>query len=136
MTMTMEAAMGDCLKLMTVPIRFSEFIPDTIEIGNGVVVGQGNWQAQLEANKQAYTLDYVQRSRFMSAYATSMTPAAFVDQMFLNAGVTPSTTDRNAAINEFGSAGNTLFIGCDIATTMCVASVNVFTMPTPPLIRT
>jgi len=36
-----------------------------------------------------------------------MTPAAFVDQMFLNAGVTPSTTDRNAAINEFGSAGNT-----------------------------
>ena len=36
-----------------------------------------------------------------------MTPAVFVDQMFTNAGVTPSTTDRNAAINEFGSAGNT-----------------------------
>jgi hypothetical protein len=27
--------------------------------------------------------------------------------MFANGGVTPSTADRNAAINEFGGAGNT-----------------------------
>ena len=36
-----------------------------------------------------------------------MTPAQFVDKLFLNAGVTPSATDRQAAINEFGSATNT-----------------------------
>ena len=36
-----------------------------------------------------------------------MTPTGFVNQLFLNAGVTPSTTDRNAAIAEFGSATNT-----------------------------
>jgi hypothetical protein len=30
-----------------------------------------------------------------------------VNQLFTNAGVTPSTTDRNAAIAEFGSATNT-----------------------------
>src|SRR5207244_10132998 len=33
--------------------------------------------------------------------------AEFVDAMFANAGVTPTTTDRNAAINEFAGASNT-----------------------------
>jgi hypothetical protein len=36
-----------------------------------------------------------------------MTPDQFVDQLFLNAGVTPSATDRAAAINEFGAAMTT-----------------------------
>jgi len=31
-----------------------------------------------------------------------MTPAQFVDKLFMNAGVTPSVSDRQAAINEFG----------------------------------
>jgi hypothetical protein len=35
-----------------------------------------------------------------------LTPDQFVDQLFMNAGVTPSATDRAAAINEFGSATN------------------------------
>src|SRR5207302_7854273 len=90
-----------------VPIKRQEFLPDTQEIGNGVIVNQGNWQQQLENNKQAFTLEFVQRSRFTSAYSTSLTPAQFVDAMFANAGVTPTTTDRNAAINEFAGASNT-----------------------------
>src|SRR5437016_12302022 len=36
-----------------------------------------------------------------------MTPAQFVDTLFANAGLTPSATDRNATIGEFGSATNT-----------------------------
>jgi putative alpha-1,2-mannosidase len=35
------------------------------------------------------------------------TPAQFVDSLFLNAGVTPTTAERNTAINEFGSAATT-----------------------------
>jgi uncharacterized repeat protein (TIGR01451 family) len=90
-----------------VPIRFAEFLPDTEEIGKGVVVNQGNWQQQLENNKQAFTLEFVQRSRFTAAYAATLTPAQFVDQLFSHAGVTPSSTDRQTAINEFGSATDT-----------------------------
>ena len=90
-----------------VPIRLNEFLPDTQEIGNGVIVNQGNWQQQLEANKQAFTLEFVQRSRFATAFPTTMTPAQFVDKLFSNAGVTPTTTDRNGAIAEFGSATTT-----------------------------
>ena len=90
-----------------VPLTRQQFLPDTKEIGLGVVVGQGNWQAQLEANKQAYTLEFVQRPAFTSAYATTLTPAQFVDQTFAHAGVTPSATDRTTAINEFAGAGDT-----------------------------
>ena len=61
----------------------------------------------LENNKQNFTNQFVQRSRFTIAFPSSLTPAQFADQLFANAGVTPSTTDRNAAIAEFGSAMNT-----------------------------
>jgi hypothetical protein len=87
-----------------VPIKRQEFAPDTQQIGNGVIVNQGNWQQQLETNKQAFTLEFVQRARFTAAFPTTMTPAQFVEKLFSNAGVTPSAADRNAAIAEFGSA--------------------------------
>ena len=87
-------------------VRFNEFLPDTQKIGQGVIVGQTGWETLLENNKQAYTLEFVQRSRFATAFSTSMSPAAFVDKLFMNAGVTPSATDRQDAINEFGSATN------------------------------
>ena len=88
-------------------VRFNEFLADTQQIGQGVVVNVGNWQQQLESNKQAFASEFVQRSRFTSAFATTLTPAQFVDQLFTNAGVTPAASDRNAAIAEFGSATNT-----------------------------
>jgi hypothetical protein len=90
-----------------VPVRFSEFLPDTQQIGQGVQVGIGNWQAQLEANKQAFALAFVTRPRFTSAYPSTSTPAEFVDALFVKAGVTPTTNERNAAIAEFGAALNT-----------------------------
>ena len=90
-----------------VPVRLIEFLPDTQQIGQGVVVGVGNWQAQLEANKAAFAQAFVTRSRFITAYPTALVPAQFVDSVFSNAGVTPSTTDRNAAITEFGGAADT-----------------------------
>jgi len=90
-----------------VPLRLSEFLPDTQRIGRGVVIGRPGADQQLEANKVAYALDFVSRSRFTTAYPTTLTPAEFVDALFTNAGVGPSATDRNAAINEFAGAGNT-----------------------------
>src|SRR5207302_4628140 len=63
---------------LAVPIvRFNEFLTDTQRIGSGVVVGQTGWETVLENNKQAFAAEFVQRSRFMTAYSTSMTPAQF-----------------------------------------------------------
>jgi Tol biopolymer transport system component len=87
-----------------VPIRLGEFLPDTKEIGQGVIVNQAGWETVLETNRQAFAAEFVQRPRFSSAYPTSITPAEFVDTLFTNAGVTPSESDRTATIDEFGSA--------------------------------
>ncbi len=90
-----------------VPVEFLEFLADTQQMGQGVVVGVGNWQAQLESNKVAFSEDFVSRSRFLAKYPTTKTPAEFVDGMFAAARVVPSAPERNAAINEFNGAANT-----------------------------
>lgn len=93
---------------MPVPVRYAEFIADTQQIGQGVVIGQPGAEQKLEANKQTFALDFVLRLRFIQDHPTSDTPAAFVDELYLNAGVTPSAAERTAAINEFGGAPNTV----------------------------
>src|SRR5207244_1146906 len=83
-----------------VPIRLNEFLPDTQEIGQDVIVRQSGWEQKLESNKQAFAAEFVQRPRFVSAYPTSMSSEQFVDALFANAGVTPSASERAAAVNE------------------------------------
>jgi photosystem II stability/assembly factor-like uncharacterized protein len=93
---------------LIVPIvRLNEFLPDAQEIGRDAVVGPLGWQQAIETNVVAFTTDFVQRSRFTSAYPTSLTPAQFVDALFANAGVSPSPGERSTAIDEFGVALNT-----------------------------
>src|SRR6185503_2413133 len=88
-------------------VRFNEFLADTQQVSKDVIVGGGNWQAQLETNKVALTQDFVTRTRFTTAYPTSMTPANFVDALFTKSSVVPSDAERTSIINEFGGAGNT-----------------------------
>jgi hypothetical protein len=85
-------------------VRFAEFLPDTQKISQAVVAGQTGWEQQLENNKQSFLTEFVQRSRFITALGVSTTPAEFVDQLFTNAGVTPSASERADAINEFSTA--------------------------------
>jgi hypothetical protein len=84
-------------------IRFNEFIPDTQRIGQGVVVGVGDWQQQIESNKQAFTEEFVQRSRFLTAFPLTMTAAQFVDALNTNSGGALSAAERDnlvAALNN------------------------------------
>ena len=59
---------------------------------------------QLEANKVALTQDFVTRTRFTTAYPTTMTPAQFVDALFLKISIVPDAAERTSVINEFGGA--------------------------------
>jgi len=83
------------------------FLADTRQIQSTptqVVVGQGDWQAQLEANKQAFALAFVQRPQFQAMYA-SMSASDYVKTLFGFTGVTPTAGETSAAINAFNSAG-------------------------------
>jgi len=88
-------------------VRANEFLTDTQRVGRGLVVGQAGWETVLENNKQAYALEFVQTSRFLTAFPTSMTPAQFVDKLNTNAGGVLSVNERQAMINLFGNAANT-----------------------------
>jgi hypothetical protein len=80
-------------------INYDELLADAHEIGKGVVVNQGNWQQQLENNKQAFTAEFVQRSRFITTLPTSMSAAQFVDTLNANAGTPLSVEERNQLVN-------------------------------------
>lgn len=88
-------------------IKRTEFLADQLVLNQGLVVLQPGWEAVLEQNKVNYFNGFVTRSAFTTKYPTSQSPATFVDALFANTGITPSTADRDAAIAEFGGAGNT-----------------------------
>jgi hypothetical protein len=107
---------------LAVPIvRLNEFLRDTRRIGEGVIVLQTGWEQQLENNKQAYALEFVQAARFISAYPTTMTPAEFVDKLNQNAGNVLSSSERTTALNLFGTAADTTNLNARAQTVRQVA---------------
>ena len=81
------------------PLRLSEFLPDTQQIGQGVVVGNTGWEQVLESNRQNFMTSFVQRSRFVAEYPTSLSAQAFVDKLYTNAGLTPAAAPNRAGGN-------------------------------------
>jgi Tol biopolymer transport system component len=57
------------------------FLTDTQEVGRGVVVNQGEWQQQLEANKQVLVARLASSPEFAAAYPASLTAAEYVDAL-------------------------------------------------------
>jgi len=97
-----KSAFGD-LSGKPVPVRFLSFLKDTQRIGQGVQVGVGNWQAQLEANKQAYTLALVQTAEFQAAFPNSMTAQQIVDKLNQNAGNVLSASENANLVAVLGA---------------------------------
>ena len=100
---TYKVAFGD-LPNSPVPLTISEFTPDHQALANGVVVGREGWQLVLENNTAGFMTDFVKRSQFVADYPTTLSPAEFVDRLFGNAAVSPSSDERAAAVSEFGAA--------------------------------
>ena len=93
---------------LAVPIvRRSEFLPDQLQLSNGVIIGQPGAQAQLEANKVAYCADFVTRTRFTTAFPSSMTSAQFVDTLNNNGGNPLSQSQRDQLVADLTSGAKT-----------------------------
>ena len=86
--------------------RFTEFMADKAIVANGVVAGVGAWEAQLEANKQAYLQALTQRAEFLALYPAGMSANAYATKLFQTAGLTPTPEQLQAVMNAYGS-GNT-----------------------------
>ena len=91
----------------TVPvIRLNEFLPDSQRIGRGLVVGAPGWEQTLEANKQAFALEFALRPRFLAAYPLSMTPEQFVDKLNQNSGFVLTPAQRDALITQLNTSAD------------------------------
>ena len=88
------------------PLTVQEFLPDTQQIGRGVVIGNAGADALLESNKQAYLLQFVQRPAFTSLYPAATTPGNFVDALNTNTGNSLTVAQRNALVAQL-TANNT-----------------------------
>jgi N-acetylneuraminic acid mutarotase len=111
-----KAAYGDAIAVSTVAgthqlpvpvIRFDEFLADTREIGQGIVVLQHGWEEVLENNKQAFTQEFVLRPRFATAFPQSMSATQFVDALNTNAGLPLSQSERDSLVSELLSGAKT-----------------------------
>ena len=89
------STLGSTHQLPVPIVRLSEFLPDTKQIGQGLVVGQNGWEAVLANNKAAYATDFVGRTRFTTIFAPSMPAAQFVDTLNVNAGNPLSQSERD-----------------------------------------
>jgi hypothetical protein len=108
-----QAAFGD-LAGKPVPLTIQEFLPETQLVARGVIVGVGNWQQQLDANKAAFVRGLVTRRRFLARHPAQTTPAQFVDALNTNAGGVLSAAERDALVNQLAGAGNTAPARADV----------------------
>ncbi|MGH9871572.1 MAG: DUF4214 domain-containing protein [Pyrinomonadaceae bacterium] len=85
---------------------FAAFMPDTRAVGAGVVVGNSGWEAQLQANKEAFVNAFVNRPAFVSVYG-NMDNSQFVDTLISHTGVSFTTAERAALINGLANGTQT-----------------------------
>jgi hypothetical protein len=85
-------------------MTYREVIRDQRQLGEGVIVGQAGFEQVLEANKQAYAAQVVGGSDFAARFPQT-TADTFVDALYASAGLTPTSTERQDAINAYNAAG-------------------------------
>jgi predicted Zn-dependent protease len=88
-------------------LRFNIFLRDTQAIGRGVQVGIGDWQAKLEANKQKFVSEFVNRPEFLAVFPLSMPAAQFADLLNANAGSVLTPAERDALASELAAGRKT-----------------------------
>jgi len=86
-------------------VTFASFASDASVVGDNVVVGQGDWQAQLETNKEAYAERVVSSADFAARFPSSQTATDYVAALYSSAGVTPTQGETADAVAAFGAGG-------------------------------
>ena len=79
-----------------------EFTRDAATVSQGIVVNDKLAPDVINANKQAFVFNFVQRPEFRAIY-NGMTNTEYVDKLFQTTGVTPTAAERQALIDGLGS---------------------------------
>ncbi len=101
------STLGGTHQLSVPVVRLNEFLPDTQQIGRGVIIGAPGADQLLENNKQALIAEFVLRARFTAAYPIGMPAGQFVDTLNANAGGALSQTESAQLISDLTSGAKT-----------------------------
>ncbi len=91
--------------------RYSTFMPDTRQVANNVIVGQGDWQGTLSANQTAFANAWVDRPAFLARYRTSMPADQYVNALIQTAGLTATQVNAQQIIDALNVAGSSTTAG-------------------------
>jgi hypothetical protein len=94
------SSLGGSHQLSVPVVRLQKFLSDTQAIGQGVVVGQGDWEQRLTNDKAAFALAFVGRPDFRARYIGATSAAAFVNSLNTNTGGVLNDDERSALISE------------------------------------
>ena len=84
-----KAAFGPSVFGLPSSVQYGEFERGDQALQKDLVFGQPNFDSQLDANKQAFFADFVNRPDFKDKY-DSLTNAQYVDALLANQGLSPS----------------------------------------------
>ena len=104
---TGSSTLGGAHTLPVPIVRYNEFQADKQQISDGLVVGAAGWEALLDSRKSLYVTNFVQRSRFTTAFPAGMTPLDFVNALNTNAGNPLSTPERDQLVTELTNGAKT-----------------------------
>jgi hypothetical protein len=82
--------------------RYGDYINDMAQVAQGIVVNDKLAPDVINANKQAFVQQFVNRTDFQTAYA-NLTSAQFVDKLSQTTGIALSASDRTALIDELNA---------------------------------
>ena len=62
-------------------VSYRDFVYDARKVGEGVVVGRGDWRARLDANRRAYAEEFAARPPFREEFPDDLTPPQYVERL-------------------------------------------------------
>jgi hypothetical protein len=110
-----------------------EFTRDAAKVSEGIVVSNQLDPNRINMNKQAFVNQFVTRPEFLAIYG-SLCNDQYVDKLFATTGVTPTSPERQALIDELNAnapnaRATVLFKIVDGTTTMDATGKLTFTTP-------
>ena len=105
--LTHRAAFGPTAPNSPVPVLYNTFMHDVQELGKGYVFGAPGADAILEANKQAYFNDFVNRPEFLAKYPADLTNLDLVDNLLTTAKLPITGTFHDTLVNSLNGGSMT-----------------------------
>ncbi len=85
---------------------YAEFMPDTITVARGVVVGRADWAQILEANKRAFIAAWVLRADFQSVYGR-LSNEGYVNTLISRTGIMFDQSEHDALVSGLNNGTST-----------------------------